>query len=90
MAFSLIWTKATSAIGISKRLRNWLETVYLYLKRYTHYKQAENSEEVEQYFPGFLSAFIDAILGQSIPKPTDKRRRMVYYLGKKKRHTVKT
>jgi hypothetical protein len=45
-------------------------------------------EEVEQYFPGFL-AFIDST-EQQIPRPVDKKRRKVYYSGKKKRHTVKT
>ncbi len=46
-------------------------------------------EEVEQYFPGFLS-FIDCT-EQPIPRPAvDKDRRKMYYsLGKKKRHTVK-
>ncbi len=45
--------------------------------------------EVEKYFPGFLS-FIDCT-EQQIPRPTDnKRRKKEYYSGKKKRHTVKT
>ncbi len=45
-------------------------------------------EEVEQYFPGFLS-FIDST-EQQIPRPAvDKRRKKEYYYGKKKRHTIK-
>jgi len=51
-------------------------------------KKAKNTtEEVEQYFPGFLT-FIDST-EQQIPRPVDKKRRKVYYSGKKKRHTVK-
>jgi hypothetical protein len=38
-------------------------------------------------FPGFLS-FIDAT-EQQIPRPVDKKRRDVYYSGKKKKHTIK-
>jgi len=45
------------------------------------------AEEVEQYFPGFLS-FIDCT-EQQIPRPIDKEKRKMYYSGKKKRHTVK-
>ncbi|MER5175977.1 MAG: transposase family protein [Candidatus Nitrosocosmicus sp.] len=44
-------------------------------------------EEVEKYFPGFLS-FTDST-EQPIPRPVDKDRRKIYYSGKKKRHTVK-
>lgn len=57
-------------------------------KIYKITKRLKTPEEVEQYFPGFL-AFIDST-EQQIPRPADKRRRMVYYSGKKKRHTVKT
>ena len=45
-------------------------------------------EEVEKYFPGFLS-FIDSTEQQSIPRPKDKDRRKMYYSGKKKRYTIK-
>ena len=55
-------------------------------KLYKIAKRLRTSQEVEQYFPGFLS-FIDST-EQQIPRPGDKRRRM-YYSGKKKRHTVK-
>ena len=46
-------------------------------------------EEVEKYFPDFLS-FTDST-EQPIPRPAvDKERRKMYYsLGKKKRHTIK-
>jgi DDE superfamily endonuclease len=52
-------------------------------------KEASNTtEEVEQYFPGFLS-FVDST-EQQIPRPVDKDRRKMYYSwGKKKKHTVK-
>ena len=50
-------------------------------------KKAENPEEIEQYFPGFL-AFIDST-EQQIPRPVDKKRKKIFYSGKKKRHTVK-
>jgi DDE superfamily endonuclease/Helix-turn-helix of DDE superfamily endonuclease len=50
-------------------------------------KRLKTSEEVEQYFPGFL-AFIDST-EQQIPRPVNKDRRKMYYSGKKKRHTVK-
>ena len=45
-------------------------------------------QEVEQYFPGFLS-FIDST-EQQIPRPKNKRKSKAYYSGKKKTHTVKT
>jgi DDE superfamily endonuclease/Helix-turn-helix of DDE superfamily endonuclease len=51
-------------------------------------KRLKTPEEVEQYFPGFLS-FIDST-EQQIPRPKDRRKRKAYYSGKKKRHTVKT
>ena len=51
-------------------------------------KRLRTTEEVEKYFPGFL-AFIDST-EQQIPRPIDNKRRMVFYSGKKKRHTVKT
>jgi len=50
-------------------------------------KRLKTTEEVEQYFPDFLS-FIDCT-EQQIPRPVDNKRRNVYYSGKKKRHTVK-
>ena len=45
-------------------------------------------DEVEEYFPGF-KVFIDAT-EQEIPRPKNKRRRKIYYSGKRKKHTVKT
>ncbi len=50
-------------------------------------KRLKTAEEVEQYFPGF-KAFID-ITEQQIPRPKDRRRKRMYYSGKRKRHTVK-
>jgi Helix-turn-helix of DDE superfamily endonuclease/DDE superfamily endonuclease len=64
------------------------ECVPIPQKIYPITKRLKTLEEVEQYFPGFL-AFIDST-EQQIPRPADKRRRTVYYSGKKKRHTVKT
>jgi hypothetical protein len=46
----------------------------------------QSTDEIEEYFPGFLS-FIDST-EQQIPRPIDKRRRKAYYSGKKKRHTT--
>lgn len=57
-------------------------------KIYNITKRLKTLQEVEQYFPGFL-AFIDST-EQQIPRPVDKRRRTIYYSGKKKRHTIKT
>ena len=57
-------------------------------KIYKLTKRLQTPEEVEQYFPGFL-AFIDST-EQQIPRPTDNRRKKIFYSGKKKRHTVKT
>jgi len=57
-------------------------------KIYPITKRLKTPEEVEKYFPGFL-AFIDST-EQQIPRPVDKRRRMVYYSGKKKKHMIKT
>ncbi|MER5175925.1 MAG: hypothetical protein ABJB76_04185 [Candidatus Nitrosocosmicus sp.] len=53
-----------------------------------HNKKVEDTtEEVEKYFPGFLS-FIDST-EQQIPRPAvDKDRRKMYNSGKKKRHTA--
>jgi hypothetical protein len=56
-------------------------------KIYNKTKRLRTPEEVEEYFPGFLS-FIDST-EQQIPRPVDKRRRKAYYSGKKKRHAVK-
>jgi len=42
---------------------------------------------VEEYFPGFM-AFTDCT-EQPIPKPKNKKKRRMYYSGKRKKHTVK-
>ena len=57
-------------------------------KMYRLSKRLRTPEEVEKYFPGFLS-FTDCT-EQPIPRPESKTRRKAYYSGKKKRHTVKT
>ena len=57
-------------------------------KMYKLTKRLRTPEEVEKYFPGFLS-FIDCT-EQRIPRPENRRRRKMYYSGKRKRHTVKT
>ena len=51
-------------------------------------KRLKTPDEVEQYFPGFLS-FIDST-EQQIPMPTEKNGRKMFYSGKKKKHTIKT
>ena len=56
-------------------------------KTYNITKRLKTTGEVEKYFPGFM-AFIDCT-EQQIPRPIDKRKRKMYYSGKKKRHTVK-
>src|SRR4051812_10378493 len=57
-------------------------------KIYNITKRLRTVDEIEKYFPGFLS-FIDST-EQPIPRPIDKRKRKAYYSGKKKKHTVKT
>ncbi len=58
-------------------------------KIYNITKRLQTLDEIEKYFPGFLS-FIDST-EQQIPRPIDnKRKRTLFYSGKKKRHTVKT
>jgi hypothetical protein len=52
-------------------------------------KRLKTSEDVEKYFPGFMT-FIDST-EQQIPRPTNnKSKRKLFYSGKKKRYTVKT
>ncbi len=51
-------------------------------KIYNITKRLKILQEIEQYFPGFLS-FIDSREQQQIPRPTYKERRKMYYsLGK--------
>jgi len=57
-------------------------------KIYNITKRLRTPEEVEHYFPEFVS-FIDST-EQQIPRPKDKRRRDAHYSGKKKIHTIKT
>ena len=57
-------------------------------KIYNITKRFRTSEEVGQYFPGFLS-FIDST-EQQIPRPKNNRKKKAYYSGKEKRYTVKT
>ena len=56
-------------------------------KLYNVTKRLKSLEEVEQYFPGFI-AFVDCS-EQQIPRPKNKKRKRIYYSGKKKKHTVK-
>jgi len=65
------------------------ECVPIPQKIYGITKRIKTPEEVERYFPGFLS-FIDSTEQQQIPRPKNKRKRKAYYSGKKKRHIVKT
>ncbi len=55
-------------------------------KIYNTTKRLKTQQEIEQYFPGFL-AFIDST-EQRIPRPVDKKRKKIFYSGKKKRHTA--
>src|SRR4051794_3464311 len=79
--------QSTVCRDIQKIEKLIMECVPIPQKIYGITKRLKTTEEVEQYFPGFL-AFIDST-EQQIPKPVDKKRRKVYYSGKKKRHTVK-
>ena len=63
------------------------ECVPIPQKIYNLTKRLKTTEEVEQYFPAGFLAFIDCT-EQQIPRPVDKKRRKVYYSGKKKRHTA--
>jgi hypothetical protein len=56
-------------------------------KTYCKTKMLKTIEEVEKYYPNFLS-FIDCIEKQ-IPMPIDNKRKMIFYSGKKKTHSVK-
>jgi len=56
-------------------------------KLYNITKRLKTPHEVEKYFPGFI-AFIDST-EQQIPRPTDNKRKTMFYSGKKKRHTLK-
>ncbi len=52
--------------------------MYQFHKRYTTItKRLKTPEEVEKYFPGFIS-FTDST-EQQIPRPVDKERRKMYY-----------
>ena len=51
-------------------------------------KRLRTLEEVEQYFPDFI-AFVDCS-EERIPRPKNKERRKIYYIGKKKRHYQKS
>jgi hypothetical protein len=50
-------------------------------------KRLKTREEIEEYFPDLL-AFIDC-WEQAIPRPKNRKKRKLYYSGKKKKHTVK-
>jgi hypothetical protein len=63
------------------------ECVPIPQKIYGITKRLKTTEEVEQYFPAGFLAFIDST-EQQIPRPVDKKRKKVYYSGKKKRHTA--
>ena len=56
-------------------------------KLYKVTKRLKTREEVEEYFPGFL-VFTDCT-EQPIPRPKNRKKRKLYYSGKRKKHTVK-
>jgi hypothetical protein len=74
--------------GIQKIEKLMRACVPIPQKIYGITKRLKTTEEVEKYFPGFLS-FVDCT-EQRIPRPVDKEKRKMYYSGKKKRYTVKT
>jgi hypothetical protein len=49
-------------------------------------KRLKTKEEIEQYFPGFM-AFTDCT-EQPIPRPNNRKKRKLYYSGKKKTQKV--
>ena len=58
-------------------------------KLYNITRRLKTPKEVEKYFPGFM-AFTDCTEQQIPRRPVDNDKRMTFYSGKKKRHTVKT
>ncbi|MDN5868907.1 MAG: transposase, partial [Candidatus Nitrosocosmicus sp.] len=56
-------------------------------KLYNVPKRLKTMEEIEVYFPGFM-AFVDCT-EQQIPRPKNKKRKKMFYSGKKKIHAVK-
>ena len=52
-------------------------------KIYNITKRLKTPQEVEKYFPGFLS-FIDCT-EQLIPRPTDNKRKKIFYSGKEEK-----
>ena len=71
----MIWTKVTSARDIQKIERLVRQCIPIPQKIYNITKRLRTVDEVEQYFPGFIS-FIDST-EQQIPRPVDKKRRDV-------------
>jgi hypothetical protein len=56
-------------------------------KLYNVTKRIKTKEEIEKYFHGFL-AFTDCT-EQPIPRPAkNRKKRRLYYSGKKKKHTL--
>jgi hypothetical protein len=56
-------------------------------KIYDIAKRLRTLDEVEKYYPAGFLAFIDST-EQRIPRPVDKKRKKIFYSGKKKRHTA--
>ncbi len=69
----MIWIKAPFCRDIQKIEKLIRECVPIPQKIYGITKRLKTTEEVEQYFPGFL-AFIDST-EQQIPRPVDKRKK---------------
>jgi hypothetical protein len=80
--------QSSTCRNIQKIEKLILECIPIPQKIYGITKRLKTTEEVEQYFPGFL-AFIDST-EQQIPRPVNKRKGKAYHSGKKKRHIVKT
>jgi hypothetical protein len=57
-------------------------------KIYSITKRSRTTEEVEKYFH-WLYIFYRLYIEQQIPRPADNKRKKIFYsLGKKKRHTL--
>ena len=87
-AFCLTWTRAASA-GTYRRLSRWSESACQFRKRCTRLtKRLRTPEEVERYFPGFMS-FTDCT-EQQIPRPESKEEEDALFGQEKKAYRKDT
>ena len=83
----MVWIRVTYAgIDIQKIEGLIRSCLPLPQKLYNVTKRLKTKDEVEQYFPGFMT-FTDCSAEQPIPRPKNWIRMKIYYSGKKKKHT---